>query len=189
MATTKAKRKVARAKTVPMPAAVPETVPAPVSTTLSHEASELVRWYGSITHHNERSTVEGAVFGTLTRAKEAYEQDPGSDEAFNWLLDDVLASMNDDCRQSVHLQYGGGYSVQLSIQASALLARYSESGDDPRDIINGAVESLLSCGLDDTSIRLSDAIAEAKRVRLAAEADRQQRNAATAAFLARKEAA
>ena len=189
MATTQAKRKVARAKAASTPGAVPETVPPPVSAALSHEASDLVRWYCGITHHTEGSAVEGAVYGVLKRAKEAYDGPPGGDDGFDWLLQDVIEGMNDDSRQSLHRQYGGARSLQLSIQATALLARYSGSEDDPRDIINGAVESLLSCDLDDTSIRLSDAIAQAKQCRLAEEADRQRRNAATAAFLARKEAA
>ena len=169
------------------PKPVPDT-PAPVSATLSHEASELVRWYCGVTHHAEGSAVEGAVYGVLERAKDAYEGPPGGDDGFDWLLTDVLAGMNDDSRQSHHRQHGGGFTQRLNGVASELLWRYlRESTDDPRDVVSGCVISLLRCQLDDLSLDLRQAVQQAKEGRLAEEDYRQRRNAATVAARARKD--
>ena len=88
--------KSTKQKLAKRPAAPPEAVPAvpvlpaPISATLSPQASELVRWYCGITKHREDATVEGAVFGIVARAKDAYEEGNFHDEAFNWLLEDAL---------------------------------------------------------------------------------------------------
>ena len=116
----------------------------PISTTLSREASELVRRYSGITRHTDASTVEGAVFGTLSRAKEAYEDQPGADDGFNWLLEDVLAGMRDDSRQTVHRQYGGGDTVQLDSKALKLAVEFQRTtGCDLRDIVSGRLHTSL----------------------------------------------
>ena len=112
----------------------------PVSATLSPQASELVRWYCGITHHHETDAVEGEVFGVLERARDAHEGPAGGDEGFNFILEDVLRAMNDDSRQSLHRRYGGGYTAQMDIEASALVSRFQEAtGCDLRDIVSACV--------------------------------------------------
>jgi hypothetical protein len=173
------------------PAPAPQQAqPAPISATLSRQASALVRWYCGVTRHQESAAVEGAVFGVMERAWSAYQDDNRHDESFNWLLEDVLDGMNNDARQPVCAMHGGGYTMRLSIRASALLSRWQEkSGDDPRDIVSGAVESMLACALDDADLSLCGAIKKAREQRLADEAATQRQDEALAAYLARKEAA
>ena len=78
------------------------------------------------TCHREHATVEGAVFSVFTRAKQAYEKHRGMDEAFDWLMEDVLASMNDLARDPACRRYDGGVTIQLSQEASGLLHRALE---------------------------------------------------------------
>ena len=187
--TKTAKRKVAK-RPQPTAAAVPSTPPPPpISTTLSLPASELVRWYCGVTHHREADTIEGAVYGVLTRAKDAYEGTPGMDEAFNWIMEDVLTGMNDDARHPLSLRYGGGVTVQLSIEASELLHRALESDEDPRDVISGCVESMLGCALDDADLSYNEAIQAAKEWRLAREQEGRQMHAALQSYHERKQTA
>ncbi len=115
------------------------TKPEALTVTLSPEASALVRWYCVITHHFADAAVEGAVFGTLERAKEAYEGPEGGDEAFNWLLDDVSRAMHHDDRAPV-CDTGRRLSLQLDEQASAAVRQYTlHTGADPRDVANAAI--------------------------------------------------
>lgn len=184
------KRKVAKRQTAPAASTPPPAPPVPISTTLSPQASALVRWYCGITRHREEDAVEGAVFGLIERAKDAYDEGNRHNESFNWLMEDVLRGMNDDLRKPARLMYGGGYTVHLSVEASALLSRYTDStGDDPRDVVSGALESMLRCVLEDGEVGFPEARAQAMRQRLADEAERQRRNEAMEAFYARKEVA
>lgn len=183
-----AKRPAARAASAQP---TPPPTPAPISVTLSPQTSGLVRWYCGITKHFEADTVEGAVHGVLERAKDAYEGSPGMDEGFNWLMEDVLRANNDDLRQPLHRQYNGGYTVQLDLQASALLARYvrQDGDDDPRDVISGAVESMLRCVLDDGEIGFQEGVQRARKERLADAAEKAKRDEAMLSYQSRKEAA
>lgn len=143
----KSTRRQSAAQTA-QPKAVP-AIPASLSATLSDEASALVRWYCAITHHREEAAVEGAVYGALTRAREAYEQTPGFDEAFDWLLEDVLDGMQSVGRQPRGLQFGGGYTVQLDGPASMLLRRFVEEKEaDMRDVVSAAVAYALEAAFD-----------------------------------------
>ncbi len=75
--------------------------PIPISTTLSPAASELVRWYCALTHHPE-AAIKGALFGVLSRARDAYERPPGADDGFDWVLDDVLQTLRSEERWPGH---------------------------------------------------------------------------------------
>ena len=193
MKTTKrkvAKRQPAPASTTALPP-VPFALPTPISTTLSPQASELVRWYCSITKHHETEAVEGAVFGVLERAKDAYEGTPGGDDGFDWLMEDVIQAKRDDLRFPIRRNYHGGHTVQLGQTASALLARFvQENGGDPRDIVSAAVESVLRCVLEDGETGFPEAHRRARQQRVAEEAESQQRGLMLATYAAaRKEVA
>ena len=57
--------------------------------------------------------------------------------------------MNDDSRQSSRSRYGGGYTVQLDIEASELLNRYQQAtGCDLRDIVSACVAYTLTTTFD-----------------------------------------
>jgi hypothetical protein len=113
---------------------------APITVTLSGATSALVRWYCAITHQFEREAVDGALFGTLERAKDAHEGAPGMDEAFNWLLEDVVCAMKRVDHDEIP-----GLPVHLNGKAAELLHRYlaiaGEVGakKDPRDAVSGTV--------------------------------------------------
>ncbi len=138
----------------PQPAAVPVTPAAapqkprvfqaflaggedPISVTLSGPTSDLVRWYCGVSKHREDVSVDGALYGALSRAKAAYEDD-SFDEAFNFVLDDTLGCMNSS-RLPGHTKRGF-LSVGLDYQASHAVFDYAEAtGADPRDVVNAAV--------------------------------------------------
>ena len=153
---------------------------APITLTLGLGASELVRWYCQISHHQEADAIEGALIGLFERARAAYEESSRIDEAFDWLLADVLSFMQKGTRRT-WLPWGGGVSLQLSPEASGLLHRWRplDKADDIRDVVSGAVVVLLGSALNgETSRALEECIQRARRKREATETGSDQDNTA-----------
>ena len=90
--------------------------------------------------------------------------------------------MNDELRQPVDRRYHGGLTVQLSVEASALLHRALEADEDARDVVSGCVESMLGSALDDSDLSYQEAIRGAKQRRLAREQEAQERLAAIRSY-------
>ena len=104
-------------RTAARPAAATATPTTPISATLSPAASELVRWYGALTRHSEAATIEGAVFGVLTRARLAYD-DRAGDDSFDWLLDDVLATLHSEERWPARTPHTASVSTADSVSVT-----------------------------------------------------------------------
>ena len=158
------------------PAPVQDTeLPAPISTTLSLQASDLVRWYCEVTRHQESDAIEGAVYGVLSRAREAYAEHSRYDESFNWMLEDVLEAMRDPSRQPGRDAHRGTHTVRLCPEASELLRGYCEAvEEDVTDAANGAVLCIVNCTFHGDCRTFEDSIALATEYRRAEQAPLRQ---------------